>query len=92
MDITVRGQNLGQVEVNLVLDAQGSRLQFRNEFHDARNLLARYLPPLERLLEDLDLRLLDWSYARLPTASSGPSGPEFPTVAPGPRPNLDLFG
>jgi hypothetical protein len=92
MLIATQTPNLGTVKVDLTLDRRGSRLDFRNERHDARALLANSLPPLERLLSDLDLRLASWTYAPLPPSQAPENLTTPPLMGSGPTSQLDLFG
>lgn len=90
--VETEARHMGKVDVGAVLTEGRLVLDFRNQFHDVRDLLEENIPELEKSLALLGVRIEAWSYARLPEA------PQAPPTAGWVRPasldggNLDLTG
>jgi hypothetical protein len=91
--VETHAKHMGKVNVAVALDTKGAKIDFKNQFHDVRDLLTKALPELEKSLDYLDFKIMSWTYAILPEEN-------LPSTAEGlTRPgnlsdgiNLDLFG
>ncbi|HKP94345.1 MAG TPA: hypothetical protein VJ385_01190, partial [Fibrobacteria bacterium] len=91
--VETRARNMGQVNVAVSWEPKGAKLDFRNQFHDVRDLLSRSLPELEKSLALMDFHVTAWSYELLPEA--GPAIPDPGWTRPASLSdgtNLDLMG
>lgn len=86
--VETQSRHMGRVEVGVAWEPKGARLEFRNQFRDVRDLLARSLPVLEKSLSLLGFRIAGWNYGVLPDDTPALAAPG------GPRPSglLDLKG
>jgi hypothetical protein len=90
--VETEARHMGKVDVGAVLTEGRLMLDFRNQFHDVRELLEENIPELEKSLALLDVRIEAWTYARMPDA------PNVLPTAGWVRPasldggNLDLVG
>ena len=64
--VQTSAKNMGQVNVGVSWEPRGAKLEFRNQFHDVRDLLAQSLPELEKSLALMEFRVTTWSYELLP--------------------------
>ena len=93
--VETKAKNMGQVNVAVSWEPKGAKLDFRNQFHDVRDLLGKSLPELEKSLTMLDFKIGSWSYERLPldAASASAADPGWTRPASlSDGANLDLFG
>ncbi len=64
--VQTSAKNMGQVNVGVSWEPKGAKLDFKNQFHDVRELFAQSLPELEKSLALMDFRVTAWSYELLP--------------------------
>ena len=79
----------------ITLEPKGARLDFKNQFHDVRDLFTQSLPELEKSLAYLDFKVASWTYDLLPVLpEDGLAGSQGGWMRPAglDRANLDLFG
>ncbi len=69
--VETKAKHMGQVNVAVSWEPKGAKLDFRNQFHDARELLRKFLPELEKSLALLDFKVTSWNYELLPPDESG---------------------
>lgn len=58
-------KHMGKVDVGLVLHKDKASLDFKNQFHDVRELLAKEMPELQRSAGLLGVQIEGWTYAQL---------------------------
>lgn len=63
--VETQAQHMGKVDVGVVLQGGKATLDFRNQFHDVRGLLAEDMPELEKSLAILDVHIEAWTYGRM---------------------------
>jgi hypothetical protein len=66
VNVETDAKRMGKVNVAVSWDPKGAKLDFRNQFHDVRELLAQSLPELERNLALMDFRVTAWTYELVP--------------------------
>jgi hypothetical protein len=66
VSVETEAKRMGKVNVAVSWDPKGAKLDFRNQFHDVRDLLARSLPELEKNLALMDFRVTAWTYELIP--------------------------
>lgn len=90
--VETQAHHMGKVDVGVVLRGNQASLDFKNQFHDVRDLLGENMPDLEKSLAILDVHIEAWTYEQMA---------DQPTVLPTAgwvRPasldggNLDLMG
>ncbi|HLP42554.1 MAG TPA: hypothetical protein VK465_13680 [Fibrobacteria bacterium] len=90
--VETEARAMGKVDVGVILRGDRAFLDFKNQFHDVRELLAADLPELEKSLNLLGVYLEGWTYSRMQEP------PQIPPTAGWVRPafldgaNLDLMG
>jgi hypothetical protein len=91
--VETKAKNMGQVNVAVSWEPKGAKLDFRNQFHDVRDLLGKSLPELEKSLSLLDFKISAWSYQMLPPDAASAADPGWTRPAGlSDGANLDLFG
>ena len=68
--VETTAKHMGQVNVAVSWEPKGAKLDFRNQFHDVRDLLRKFLPELEKSLALLDFKVTSWNYEMLPPDES----------------------
>jgi hypothetical protein len=66
VNVETDAKRMGKVNVAVSWDPKGAKLDFRNQFHDVRDLLAQSLPELEKNLALMDFRVTAWTYELIP--------------------------
>jgi hypothetical protein len=99
VSVETQSKHMGRVNVGVAWEPKGARLDFKNQYQDVRDLLARSLPELEKSLALLDFKVSSWTYELLPDAPTLPASGAFPppgaSLPPGygrPSGLLDLKG
>ncbi len=64
--VETQSKHMGRVNVGVAWEPKGARLDFKNQYHDVRELLSQSLPELEKNLALLDFRVTAWTYEVLP--------------------------
>lgn len=93
--VETTAKHMGQVNVAVSWEPKGAKLDFRNQFHDARELLRKFLPELEKGLALLDFKLTSWNYEMLPPDEPGSVSPDPGWTRPASLSdgfNLDMLG
>ncbi len=91
--VETKAKNMGQVNVAVSWEPKGAKLDFRNQHHDVRDLLAKSLPELEKSLSLLDFKVTSWSYQLLPNDAPTQADPGWTRPASlSDGANLDLIG
>jgi hypothetical protein len=91
--VQTTAKNMGQVNVGISWEPKGAKLDFRNQFHDVRELLSQSLPELEKSLALMDFRVTAWSYELLPDKSPDLPDPGWTRPASlSDGANLDITG
>ncbi|MDB5102340.1 MAG: hypothetical protein JWP91_29 [Fibrobacteres bacterium] len=91
--VETKAKHMGQVNVAVSWEPKGAKLDFRNQFHDVRDLLGKSLPELEKSLALLDFKVTAWTYEMLPHDAPGLPDPGWTRPASlSDGVNLDLFG
>ena len=91
--VETQARNMGKVNVGVSWEPKGAKLDFRNQFHDVRDLLSKSLPELEKSLALMEFRVTAWSYEMLP--NDAPAIPDPGWTRPASLSdgnNLDLLG
>lgn len=78
ISVNTQAKLMGKVNVDVTLTPKGATLDFKNQFHNVRDLLSQYLPELEKGLDYLDFKVKSWTYEMLPVTPDDPA-----TIAPG---------
>jgi hypothetical protein len=65
--VETQAKHMGQVNVGVSWEPKGARLDFKNQFHDVRELLSQSLSELEKSLALMDFRVTAWTYEMLPS-------------------------
>jgi hypothetical protein len=93
--VETKAKHMGRVNVAVSWEPKGAKLDFRNQFHDARELLRKFLPELEKSLALLDFKVTSWNYEMLPPDESGAVTPDPGWTRPASLSdgfNLDMLG
>lgn len=93
--VETTARHMGQVNVAVSWEPKGAKLDFRNQFHDARELLRKFLPELEKSLALLDFKVTSWNYELLPPDESAAPAPDPGWTRPASLSdgfNLDMLG
>ena len=91
--VQTTAHHMGKVDVDVSWEEKGAKIDFRNQFHDVRELLEQSMPELERNLALLDFHIQSWTYGQLKDEAFHPPGPAW--VRPGGLSDgvgLDLLG
>lgn len=96
ISVNTQAKLMGKVNVDVTLDPKGATINFKNQFHNVRDLLSQYLPELEKGLEYIDFKVKAWTYDMLPVTpedlhSTSP-GAWTRLALPSDRSKLDLLG
>ncbi len=93
--VETQAKHMGQVKVGFSWEptGKGAKLDFKNQFHNVRELLSQSLPELEKSLSHMDFRVASWTYETLPDDVPAHPVPGWtrPTALSDGS-NLDLFG
>ena len=93
--VETTAKHMGKVNVAVSWEPKGAKLDFRNQFHDARELLRKFLPELEKSLALLDFKVTSWNYELLPPDESATPAPDPGWTRPASLSdgfNLDMLG
>lgn len=63
--VETQAQHMGKVDVGVVLRGDQASLDFKNQFHDVRDLLGENMPELEKSLAILDVHIEAWTYEQM---------------------------
>lgn len=63
--VETESQHMGKVDVGVVVRKDQATLDFRNQFHDVRELLAEHMPELEKAVAALGVRIEGWTYQQM---------------------------
>lgn len=91
--VETQAKNMGKVSVNVSWEPKGARLDFKNQFHDVRDLLSKSIPELEKSLALMEFRISAWTYDLLPNDTPAIPDPGWTRPASlSDGNNLDLLG
>ncbi len=91
--VETQSKHMGAVKVGVSWEPKGARLDFRNQFHDVRELLSQSLPELEKSLALMDFHVTAWSYDLLPDDAPAVPDPGWTRPASlSDGTNLDMLG
>ena len=66
ISVNTQAKLMGKVNVDVTLDPKGATINFKNQFHNVRDLLSQHLPELEKSLDYIDFKVKAWTYDMLP--------------------------
>ena len=92
VSVETHAKHMGKVSVRVTLEAMGAKIDFKNQFHNVRELFFQSLPELEKSLDYIDFKVAAWTYDMLPedTSASAVGWTRPASLSDGL--NLDLFG
>lgn len=64
--VETQSKHMGRVNVGVSWEPKGARIDFKNQFQDVRDLLAKSLPELEKSLAMLEFKVSSFTYELLP--------------------------
>lgn len=64
--VETQSKHMGRVNVGVAWEPKGARLDFKNQYLDVRDLLAKSLPELEKSLALLEFKVTGFTYELLP--------------------------
>lgn len=91
--VVTSAKHMGQVNVGVSWEPKGAKLDFRNQYHNVRDLLSKSLPELEKSLALMGFRVAAWSYELMPNETPAVPDPGWTRPASlSDGKNLDLLG